>query len=181
MRKRAVETLMNTGSMMNRNKLMTLLALGVMLFITGCTTTRSKSAGTSSNTSDAARAGASAASNSPLVITNTSASNTATGKTASQASKDATAVGNNSRPANLPKPQIASGGNDFYLFTQTRAALASDAELKGANVIIDVKEGVLTLSGAAVSEAQKARAEQVARSVEGVKLVRNQIKVSAGG
>lgn len=81
----------------------------------------------------------------------------------------------------MSKPQIGSGGNDFFLFTQARAALGADAELKGAAPIIEVKDGVLTLSGTVASPALKSRAEQVARSVGGVKAVKNQLRVAAGG
>ncbi|HLM55481.1 MAG TPA: BON domain-containing protein [Pyrinomonadaceae bacterium] len=86
-----------------------------------------------------------------------------------------------SKTADVPRPQIGSGGNDLFLFTQARAALGSDAELKGANTVVEVKDGVLTLSGTVATPAQKARAEQVARGIGGVKAVKNQLRVSAGG
>ncbi len=79
-----------------------------------------------------------------------------------------------------PKPQIGSGGNDFSLFTQARAALNNDAELKGANITVEVKEGVVTLSGALANAAQKSKAEQLVRAVGGVKAVKNQLRVSGG-
>ena len=86
-----------------------------------------------------------------------------------------------SKTADVPRPQIGSGGNDLFLFTQARAALGSDAELKGANPVVEVKDGVLTLSGTVATPAQKSRAEQVARGIGGVKAVKNQLRVSAGG
>lgn len=82
-------------------------------------------------------------------------------------------------PANMPKPQIGSGGNDFYLFTQARAALNADAELKAANIVVDIKEGVATLSGAVKSAEQKSKAEQLVQAA-GLKTVRNQLRVSSG-
>lgn len=82
-------------------------------------------------------------------------------------------------PAKMPTPQIGSGGNDFFLFTQTRAALNNDADLKAANVVVEVKDGVVTLSGTVASAALKSKAEQLARGA-GSKEVRNQLKVSAG-
>ena len=85
------------------------------------------------------------------------------------------------KAADAPRPQIGSGGNDLFLFTQARAALGTDAELKGANPVVEVKDGVLTLSGTVATPAQKSRAEQVARGIGGVKAVRNQLRVSAGG
>src|SRR5215218_1442781 len=47
-------------------------------------------------------------------------------------------------PAKLPTPRIGSGGHDLFLFTQARAAINNDGDLKAANVVIDVKEGVVT-------------------------------------
>ena len=82
-------------------------------------------------------------------------------------------------PAKMPTPQIGSGGNDFSLFTQARAAINNDPDLRAANVIIDVKEGVVTLSGTVSNAALKSKAEQLARGA-GSKEVRNQLRVSAG-
>jgi osmotically-inducible protein OsmY len=78
----------------------------------------------------------------------------------------------------MPTPRIGSGGNDLFLFTQARAAINDDADLKAANLVIEVKEGVVTLSGAVASAALKSKAEQLARGA-GAKDVRNQIRVSA--
>jgi len=82
-------------------------------------------------------------------------------------------------PAKLPTPQIGSGGNDLFLFTQARAAINNDGDLKAANVVIEVREGVVTLTGTVTSAALKSKAEQLARGA-GVKDVRNQPRVSAG-
>lgn len=85
---------------------------------------------------------------------------------------------NNRQAANVPSPQIGPGGSDFFLFTQARAALLGDAELKTAHVTIDVKAGVLTLSGTIANTAQKTKAEQLVRGVSGIKSVKNQLRVS---
>ncbi|MCA1616914.1 MAG: glycosyltransferase, partial [Acidobacteria bacterium] len=82
-------------------------------------------------------------------------------------------------PANVPKPQIGSGGNDLYLFTRARGVIGTDAELKAANIVVEVKDGVATLSGTVASDAQKSKAEQLTLGV-GVKTVKNQLRVSAG-
>lgn len=85
----------------------------------------------------------------------------------------------NAPPANMPKPQIGSGGSDFSLFAQTRGALDADAELKAANITIEVKEGVVSLGGTVANAAQKSKAEQLVLAV-GPKAVKNQIRVSGG-
>lgn len=82
-------------------------------------------------------------------------------------------------PAVMPTPQVGTGGNDFFLFTQARAALNNDSELKAANLVIEVKGGVVTLNGAVASASLKSKAEQLARDA-GAKAVRNQLRVSGG-
>ncbi len=108
------------------------------------------------------------------------ASPLATGATTNATSGSSnTSTGNKAQTANMPQPQIGSGGNDFYLFTQTRAAINADAELKNANIVIDVKEGIVTLSGKVGTAAQIEKAEQIARAVGGVKSVKNQLRVAS--
>lgn len=85
----------------------------------------------------------------------------------------------NAPAAKAPKPQIGSGGNDLFLFTQARAAINNDADLKAANLIVEVKEGVVTLSGNVASAALKSKAEELARGA-GARGVKNQLRVAAG-
>ena len=68
-------------------------------------------------------------------------------------------------------PPITAGANDFYLFTAVRGALTNDAELKTANIVADVRNGAVALSGTITDPKQKSRAEQVVRGVQGVKTV----------
>lgn len=84
------------------------------------------------------------------------------------------------RAANVPKPQIGSGGNDFYVFTQAQGALAAAEELKSSSIIIEVSGGVATLSGTVTTDSQKQKAERLVKSVRGVTGVKNQIRVAAG-
>ena len=89
------------------------------------------------------------------------------------------ANGNKSAPtAAAPAPQIGSGGEDFSLFTQIRSGLAADKELSTA-VIIDVKEGAVTLSGTVSSQAQRAKAEQITQNVKGIKSLKNNLRVAS--
>ena len=84
----------------------------------------------------------------------------------------------NSRVSRMPTPQVGTGGSDFFLFTQARAALRADDELTAANIVIDVKAGHLTLSGTVANGNQKSKAEELARAVDGVKEVKNQLRIS---
>lgn len=75
---------------------------------------------------------------------------------------------------------IGSGINDGWLWTKTRAALATTADLRDSTINVDVANDVVTLRGTVGSEAQKKSAETVAKGIEGVKSVTNQLKVAAG-
>jgi hypothetical protein len=73
---------------------------------------------------------------------------------------------------------IGTGANDGWLWTKTRALLAAADDLRDSTINVDVDNEVVTLSGTVATQPQKTRAAQVARSVEGVKSVRNNLAVS---
>lgn len=75
---------------------------------------------------------------------------------------------------------IGSGANDGWLWVKTRFDLAAADDLRDSTINVDVDKAVVTLSGTVASAAQKTKAEQVAKSVEGVTGVKNMLKVSAG-
>lgn len=74
---------------------------------------------------------------------------------------------------------VGTGLSDAWLWTKTRFDLAAADDLRDSTVDVDVDNAVVTLTGTVASAAQKTRAEQVVKSVEGVKSVRNQLKVAA--
>ena len=74
---------------------------------------------------------------------------------------------------------IGTGVNDGWLWVKTRFELATADDLRDSTINVDVDQAVVTLSGTVASAAQKTRAEQVAKGVEDVKSVRNQLKVAA--
>jgi hyperosmotically inducible protein len=82
--------------------------------------------------------------------------------------------------ARMPEPKVGSGGNDLFLFTRVRAAVAGDGELQGSGINLNVNDGVVILSGTVPDEARKAKAAEVVRGVEGVKGVRNELRVGKG-
>src|SRR6185503_2952951 len=75
--------------------------------------------------------------------------------------------------------KVGTGANDTWLWIKTRFDLATADDLRDSTINVDVDNDVVTLSGTVASAAQKTRAETVAKSVEGVKSVRNQLKVQA--
>lgn len=171
---------------MDRNNLAASLAFCAVLLLNGCggADVASGSGGNTSNTkrqTEAAANTAPAASDAAPAAAATAQPTNPDGNTASAtAAAGAGRGGDKAKSADVPRPQIGSGGNDFFLFTQARAALGADAELKGLSPIIEVKDGVVTLSGTVATPAQRSRAEEVARGVGGVKAVKNQLRVSAG-
>jgi osmotically-inducible protein OsmY len=74
--------------------------------------------------------------------------------------------------------KIGAGADDAWLWTKTRAALAYAEDLRDVTINVDVENNVVTLTGSVGTDAQKGKAEQIARSVEGVKEVKNQLAVS---
>ena len=75
--------------------------------------------------------------------------------------------------------KVGTGANDTWLWIKTRFDLAAADDLRDSTINVDVDNDIVTLSGTVASAAQKTRAEAVAKSVEGVKSVRNQLKVQA--
>jgi hyperosmotically inducible protein len=73
---------------------------------------------------------------------------------------------------------IGTGANDGWLWTKTRALLATTDDLRDSTINVDVDNAVVTLSGTVATQAQKNRAAQVARGVDGIKNVRNNLTVS---
>jgi hyperosmotically inducible protein len=73
---------------------------------------------------------------------------------------------------------IGSGANDSWLWFKTRAALLTTSDLRESTVNVDVVNDVVTLKGSVGTAAEKAKAEQVAKGIDGVKSVKNELKVA---
>lgn len=67
--------------------------------------------------------------------------------------------------------------SDDLIYDLVRQKLAGDQVVKGGALTVDVKSGVVTLSGNVQAEKQRTKAEHLAHKVKGVKSVVNQIKV----
>ena len=74
---------------------------------------------------------------------------------------------------------IGRGVNDGWLWVKTRFELAAADDLRDSTIDVDVDNGVVTLSGTVANTTQKARAEQIVTPVEGVKSVKNQLRIAA--
>jgi len=73
---------------------------------------------------------------------------------------------------------VGTGLNDGWLWVKARFDLAAADDLRDSTINVDVDKAVVTLTGTVASAAQKARAETVAKGVEGVKNVKNNLAVS---
>jgi osmotically-inducible protein OsmY len=67
--------------------------------------------------------------------------------------------------------------SDDTIYDKVRIALASDIDVKGGNLKVDVKDGAVTLAGTVENQGQKDKAEHIAKKVKGVKKVVNNIEV----
>jgi hyperosmotically inducible periplasmic protein len=67
---------------------------------------------------------------------------------------------------------------DDIINDQVRVKLASDAEIGGMAIEVDVHGGVVTLKGKVRTEKMRSKAEKVAKKVKGVTSVTNQLTVS---
>jgi hyperosmotically inducible protein len=85
-----------------------------------------------------------------------------------------------SREAKESGRTVGTGANDMWLWVKTRFDLAAADDLRDSTINVDVDKDVVTLTGTVANAAQKTKAETVAKAVEGVKGVRNQLKVSSG-
>lgn len=75
---------------------------------------------------------------------------------------------------------VGKGASNAALTAKVKTALAKDAGLKSLGKIdVDSNEGVVTLKGRVESADLKKKAGDVAKKVEGVKSVKNQLRVEA--
>lgn len=75
---------------------------------------------------------------------------------------------------------IGDGANDLWLWTKTRASLATIDDLRDSTINVDVENEVVTLKGTVESDAGKKAAEEAAKKIEGVKEVKSELKVDKG-
>ncbi|HUM14338.1 MAG TPA: BON domain-containing protein [Candidatus Nitrosotalea sp.] len=69
--------------------------------------------------------------------------------------------------------------SDSWVTSKTKIALFSDERVKGTQVSVDTANGVVHLRGKVDSDEAKQAAAEVAKSIEGVKSVKNDLQVVA--
>ena len=71
----------------------------------------------------------------------------------------------------------ALAASDTWIGTKAKIALLTADDVSGSAIDVDVKDGTIMLSGKVNTAAEKAKAEQVARGIEGAAGVKNNLQV----
>jgi hyperosmotically inducible periplasmic protein len=87
------------------------------------------------------------------------------------------AAANTNANANTNPPASGTARSDSWIALKTKLALVANSPTSGYETDVDVKEGVVTLTGKVDNSEVKSEAEQVVRKVEGVRNVNNQLQV----
>jgi hyperosmotically inducible protein len=78
--------------------------------------------------------------------------------------------------------EVSKSAAGAALTTKVKTALASDIGMKSVtNIDVDSADGVVTLKGKVDSADTKKKAEAVAKKVDGVKRVKNELRVEKKG
>ena len=67
--------------------------------------------------------------------------------------------------------------DDATITTQVKARMLNNPDVAGTSISVETLNGTVMLSGFAKNATEKATAEQIARGVNGVKAVKNEIAV----
>jgi len=150
--------------------LTSLVAIAATAFI-GCDTT--------SNTNVAVNGNKVA--NNTAVVTNTNSNSNANTNTASnkEVTREEYDKDRAKYEANKGTSTIGQGANDSWIWFKAKAALAAADDLRDSTINVDVANDVVTLKGTVGTAAQKTSAEKTAQSIDGVKSVKNELKVDA--
>ena len=69
--------------------------------------------------------------------------------------------------------------NDSWLTAKTKIALFADARVKGSEINVETTQGSVVIRGKVDSDAAKQAAEGIAKGIDGVKTVKNELQVVA--
>jgi|SRR5215218_5113727 len=77
-----------------------------------------------------------------------------------------------------PTRSVGQAVDDATIGTKLKAALAADPELSALKINVDTTQGAVRLRGEVKSLALRRKAEDLARKIEGVKSVENQLIIT---
>ncbi|WP_144638898.1 BON domain-containing protein [Bordetella genomosp. 13] len=75
------------------------------------------------------------------------------------------------------KQSVGEYVTDATISTKVRAAFVADKSLSALDIAVETNDGVVTLTGSVATSEQVSHAADVTRGVDGVKQVKNDIKV----
>ena len=102
-------------------------------------------------------------------------------KKAEEMGADARAAGEKAKDSTAgAMDTVASKAKDAAITTSVNAELAKDAKLSALKINVDTVEGRVALRGTAPDADSRERATKLAKAVDGVKSVDNQLTVSKG-
>ena len=148
-----------------------MISLALIVFLAGCTET-ANNANSNINT-----ANTNVNANANVAVANQNA-NTDTKKAPTRAEYEKNKQSYAEEAKRLGR-SIGSGLDDGWLWTKSRFDLAAANDLRDSTINVDVENAVVTLSGTVATAEQKAKAVSVVKSVEGVKSVKDLLKVAA--
>ena len=96
------------------------------------------------------------------------------GNTVKDASKEAQAAGSQAGAS------MGEKIDDVTITAKVSGSLAKDPDLSAIKINVDTKDGVVTLNGPAPTAAAKDKATAIAKEVQGVTSVNNQLMVTPG-
>ncbi len=79
----------------------------------------------------------------------------------------------------LGKAEEKTPINDSWLTAKTKIALFADARVKGSEINVETAQGAMIIRGKVDSDAAKQAAEGIAKGIDGVKSVKNDLQVIA--
>jgi hyperosmotically inducible periplasmic protein len=68
---------------------------------------------------------------------------------------------------------------DTWLTAKTKIALFADSRIKGSDINVETTQGAVMIRGKVDSDAAKQAAEGIAKGIDGVKMVKNELQVVA--
>jgi hyperosmotically inducible periplasmic protein len=156
-----------------RFKLAGIIATAALaLCLSGCSETANENAN--------ARANANTNANANMAVANANANanaNTNTRRAPTRAEYEKNKESYSQEAKNLGR-KIGKGLDDGWLWAKARFDLAAADDLRDSTINVDVDNAMLTLSGTVATAEQKAKAEKITKAVEGVKGVKNLLKVA---
>ncbi|MFI5281245.1 MAG: BON domain-containing protein [Gemmatimonadales bacterium] len=99
------------------------------------------------------------------------------GAAGNQSSTDAVRAAGTGQDVESPNPQVETIRADASMTVLVQTALMRDLRFRGRRLGVEVLAGVVTLRGKVDSSESKASAAEIARSVSGVKGIRNELQV----